>query len=237
MTKENLTNRIVNNFQNSLKDNNFNLFTSSDYHRVGVVFKKDEKCVGQNFRFLIEESLNEKKIYGFEKNIVFLNLEKILVPILAKNDLVASDSDYKNRVQTFKIDLKDKHQLPEEGKKIENDSDIDYVSDLFIKFYQEDALPYFEYWNNLTVLYDYIKELSDDDLWDVLGQFAPMKKAIIFRLCNDSSALEFITNYYEEQKGYYEEDSLDEDNIRYYNASKELKEILENTKPIYNVEV
>ena len=27
----------------------------------------------------------------------------------------------------------------------------------------------------------------------------------------------------------------DIDNIRYYNASKELKQVLDNTKPIYNV--
>ena len=34
---------------------------------------------------------------------------------------------------------------------------------------------------------------------------------------------------------FYHIKTEDIDNIRYYNASKELKQVLDNTKPIYNV--
>ncbi|MCK0202517.1 hypothetical protein MWN41_05735 [Ornithobacterium rhinotracheale] len=235
MTKENLANEIVNKFQNSLKDNKFILFISSDYYRVGVIFKKEENHIVQNFRFLIQKSLSVKKIYGFEKNIAFLDIEKIIVPILGKNNLVASDADYKNQLQTFKIVVEDNNQLPAEGRKIEKEEDIEYVAELFIKFYKEKALPFFEKWKDLTVLYEYIKDKTEEELWDILGQFAPMKKAVILRLCNDINYQEFMNDYYEKQKEYYEEDPEDIDNIRYYNAAKELKEVLDKTAPIYNV--
>ncbi|MGP2571602.1 hypothetical protein ACT725_11630, partial [Ornithobacterium rhinotracheale] len=118
--------------------------------------------------------LSVKKIYGFEKNIAFLDIEKIIVPILGKNNLVASDADYKNQLQTFKIVVEDNNQLPAEGRKIEKEEDIEYVAELFIKFYKEKALPFFEKWKDLTVLYEYIKDKTEEELWDILGQFAPM---------------------------------------------------------------
>ena len=44
-----------------------------------------------------------------------------------------------------------------------------------------------------------------------------------------------MDSYFQKQKEYFDEDPEDIDNIRYYNASKELKQVLDNTKPIYNV--
>ena len=84
-------------------------------------------------------------------------------------------------------------------------------------------------------LYEYIKDKTEEELWDILGQFAPMKKAVILKLCNDSNYQEFMDSYFQKQKEYFDEDPEDIDNIRYYNASKELKQVLDNTKPIYNV--
>ena len=88
---------------------------------------------------------------------------------------------------------------------------------------------------NTFVLYEYIKDKTEEELWDILGQFAPMKKAVILKLCNDSNYQEFMDSYFQKQKEYFDEDPEDIDNIRYYNASKELKQVLDNTKPIYNV--
>ena len=62
-----------------------------------------------------------------------------------------------------------------------------------------------------------------------------MKKAVILKLCNDSNYQGFMDSYFQKQKEYFDEAPEDIDNIRYYNASKELKQVLDNTKPIYNV--
>ena len=77
--------------------------------------------------------------------------------------------------------------------------------------------------------------VTEEELWDILGQFAPMKKAVILKLCNDSNYQGFMDSYFQKQKEYFDEDPEDIDNIRYYNASKELKQVLDNTEPIYNV--
>ncbi|MCG8207856.1 hypothetical protein J2Q01_10290 [Tenacibaculum finnmarkense genomovar finnmarkense] len=170
--------------------------------------------------------------------MAYFDIEKILCPILVQNTLFGEKiTRYKDIYSSFDSSTKIKNQLPEDGMKIESKKEVEHVSSLFMRFYEEDALPYFEKWHSLTVLYEFIQYKDDEDLWDILGQFAPMKKAVIYRLCNDDSALQLINDYYQDQKKYYEEDSKDIDNIRYYNASKELKEILEKTLPIYNVEV
>ncbi|MCG8207858.1 hypothetical protein [Tenacibaculum finnmarkense] len=214
----------------------------SDSDKYGTTFYKKNQYIYISFGYSLREDKNpdifENNTYS--KNwldIAFPEIEKIIHPILSRNSLFGQSITYDEVYSTFSVPVKFKNQVLEKKMKIANEQDVIDVSDLLIKFFREDALPYFEHWNNLTVLYDYIKGLSDDDLWDILGQFLPMKKAIIYRLCNDESALKLIEDYYEDQKKYYEEDSKDIDNIRYYNASKELKEILEKTLPIYNVEV
>ena len=75
-----------------------------------------------------------------------------------------------------------------------------------------------------------IKELSE-----ILGQFWQFKKAAILRLCNDSSYEDFMTKFVNRREEILKMRPESIDVQRYYNASKELKEILDNTEPIYNV--
>ena len=121
------------------------------------------------------------------------------------------------------------------GILIETEFDVENLINRLTSFFNTDALPFFEKWKDLNVLYEYIKDKTEEDLWDILGQFAPMKKAVILKLCNDSNYQEFMDSYFQKQKEYFDEDPEDIDNIRYYNASKELKQVLDNTEPIYNV--
>ena len=121
------------------------------------------------------------------------------------------------------------------GILIETEFDVENLINRLTSFFNTDALLFFEKWKDLNVLYEYIKDKTEEKLWDILGQFAPMKKAVILKLCNDSNYQEFMDSYFQKQKEYFDEDPEDIDNIRYYNASKELKQVLDNTKPIYNV--
>ena len=179
------------------------------------LFESEESgCIICDYRKSTNQSINsiaflkrEDKIKGFYYAVNFIEMELIIIPILTKNKLFG--------------DIK-----PE---------NIDKIADEFITFYKQDALPFFEKWKDLNVLYEYIKDKTEEELWDILGQFAPMKKAVILKLCNDSNYQEFMDSYFQKQKEYFDEDPEDIDNIRYYNASKELKQVLDNTKPIYNV--
>lgn len=203
------------------------------------LFESQESgCIICDYRKSTNQSINsiaflkrEDKIKGFYYAVNFIEMELIIIPILTKNKLFG-DVKPENIDESFWVQKNTRYTLSDDGKDI---SKYEEVVNIFNLFYKEEALPFFEKWKDLSVLYEYIKDKTEDELWDILGQFAPMKKATILRLCNDPNYQSFMDNYYQKQKEYFEQDPEDIDNIRYYNASKELKEVLDKTKPIYNL--
>ena len=203
------------------------------------LFESEESdCIICDYRKSTNQSINsiaflkrEDKIKGFYYAVNFIEMELIIIPILTKNKLFG-DVKPENIDESFWVQKDTRYTLSDDGKDI---SEYEEVVNIFNLFYKQDALPFFEKWKDLSVLYEYIKDKTEEELWDILGQFAPMKKAVILKLCNDSNYQEFMDSYFQKQKEYFDEDPEDIDNIRYYNASKELKQVLDNTEPIYNV--
>ena len=203
------------------------------------LFESEESgCIICDYRKSTNQSINsiaflkrEDKIKGFYYAVNFIEMELIIIPILTKNKLFG-DVKPENIDESFWVQKDTRYTLSDDGKDI---SEYEEVVNIFNLFYKQDAFPFFEKWKDLNVLYEYIKDKTEEELWDILGQFAPMKKAVILKLCNDSNYQEFMDSYFQKQKEYFDEDPEDIDNIRYYNASKELKQVLDNTKPIYNV--
>ena len=203
------------------------------------LFESEESgCIICDYRKSTNQSINsiaflkrEDKVKGFYYAVNFIEMELIIIPILTKNKLFG-DVKPEKIDESFWVQKDTRYTLSDDGKDI---SEYEEVVNIFNLFYKQDALPFFEKWKDLNVLYEYIKDKTEEELWDILGQFAPMKKAVILKLCNDSNYQEFMDSYFQKQKEYFDEDPEDIDNIRYYNASKELKQVLDNTKPIYNV--
>ena len=203
------------------------------------LFESEESgCIICDYRKSTNQSINsiaflkrEDKIKGFYYAVNFIEMELIIIPILTKNKLFG-DVKPENIDESFWVQKDTRYTLSDDGKDI---SEYEEVVNIFNLFYKEEALPFFEKWKDLNVLYEYIKDKTEEELWDILGQFAPMKKAVILKLCNDSNYQEFMDSYFQKQKEYFDEYPEDIDNIRYYNVSKELKQVLDNTKPIYNV--
>ena len=203
------------------------------------LFESEESgCIICDYRKSTNQSINsiaflkrEDKIKGFYYAVNFIEMELIIIPILTKNKLFG-DVKPEKIDESFWVQKDTRYTLSDDGKDI---SEYEEVVNIFNLFDKEEALPFFEKWKDLNVLYEYIKDKTEEELWDILGQFAPMKKAVILKLCNDSNYQEFMDSYFQKQKEYFDEDTEDIDNIRYYNASKELKQVLDNTKPIYNV--
>ena len=203
------------------------------------LFESEESgCIICDYRKSTNQSINsiaflkrEDKIKGFYYAVNFIEMELIIIPILTKNKLFG-DVKPEKIDESFWVQKDTRYTLSDDGKDI---SEYEEVVNIFNLFYKQDALPFFKKWKDLNVLYEYIKDKTEEELWDILGQFAPMKKAVILKLCNDSNYQEFMDSYFQKQKEYFDEDPEDIDNIRYYNASKELKQVLDNTKPIYNV--
>ena len=218
---------------NFLTNEGFILTKTKELNNNVFNYRKEQDASIFRIGFIIKEEDGKNLFWGFSIYINFLSIENILVPILAKNNLVGRESSPKDIYNSFFIDSDFK--IPTIKKEIKSDKDIKQIEDDFYLFFNTDALPFFEKWKDLNVLYEYIKDKTEEELWDILGQFAPMKKAVILKLCNDSNYQEFMDSYFQKQKEYFDEDPKDIDNIRYYNASKELKHVLDNTEPIYNV--
>ena len=230
MTHIDYNNFILEKNRNFSEQNSILIETSSDDFRLGTHLVRKSKENLYVIYYYMENNISTIYFQGFDIYIVYIELESIVMNILSKYDLIGKDYNIIDR-PSFNLNEKTlKYNL----EKIKEEN-IDKIADEFITFYKQNALPFFEKWKDLNVLYEYIKDKTEEELWDILGQFAPMKKAVILKLCNDSNYQGFMDSYFQKQKEYFDEDPEDIDNIRYYNASKELKQVLDNTEPIYNV--
>ena len=224
--------QVINYIDKFLSNRGFNLTKEGDKTAQQLYYSKKENDLIIGIRFL-SEIYENKHFYGFVNCNQVPLVENIVANILYKNKITAvKPKDIYNTIMTRDYD---EYRLPADGILIDTEQKSAEVCNLFDKFYNEYFIPFYEKWKDLHVLYEYIKDKTEEELWDILGQFAPMKKAVILKLCNDSNYQEFMDSYFQKQKEYFDEDPEDIDNIRYYNASKELKQVLDNTKPIYNV--
>ena len=224
--------QVINYIDKFLSNRGFNLTKEGDKTAQQLYYSKKENDLIIGIRFL-SEIYENKYFYGFVNCNQVPLVENIVANILYKNKITAvKPKDIYNTIMTRDYD---EYRLPADGILIDTEQKSAEVCNLFDRFYNEYFIPFYEKWKDLNVLYEYIKDKTEEELWDILGQFAPMKKAVILKLCNDSNYQEFMDSYFQKQKEYFDEDPEDIDNIRYYNASNELKEILDNTKPIYNV--
>ena len=224
--------QVINYIDKFLSNRGFNLTKEGDKTAQQLYYSKKENDLIIGIRFL-SEIYENKYFYGFVNCNQVPLVENIVANILYKNKITAvKPKDIYNTVMTRDYD---EYRLPADGILIDTEQKTAEVCNLFDRFYNEYFIPFYEKWKDLNVLYEYIKDKTDEELWDILGQFAPMKKAVILKLCNDSNYQEFMDSYFQKQKEYFDEDPEDIDNIRYYNASKELKQVLDNTEPIYNV--
>jgi hypothetical protein len=224
--------QVINYIDRFLSNRGFNLTKEGDKTAQQLYYSKKENDLIIGIRFL-SEIYENKYFYGFVNCNQVPLVENIVANILYKNKITAvKPKDIYNTIMTRDYD---EYRLPADGILIDTEQKSAEVCNLFDRFYNEYFIPFYEKWKDLNVLYEYIKDKTEEELWDILGQFAPMKKAVILKLCNDSNYQGFMDSYFQKQKEYFDEDPEDIDNIRYYNASKELKEILDNTKPIYNV--
>jgi hypothetical protein len=183
----------------------------------------------------ISDYADVQKLNGLNANITFLEVEKIVTPILVKNKLLG-ESVLENYQPTIGIIIQNSESLNLEYAQkeidIKVDEDAKELTAIIEMFYIKEVIPFFNTWNNLSVLRDYINNTEEDQLWDILGTLMPFKKAVILKLCNDPNYQSYMDDYFNEQKSYFEEDAQDTDNVRYYNASKELKKVLDDISPI-----
>ncbi|MBI3233053.1 MAG: hypothetical protein HYZ42_03265 [Bacteroidetes bacterium] len=225
----------------------FYSYVSEDAVKCG--FKKDkfagggglhkkEQNVHQSIGWGIGDYGEIKVFHGFFSLIAFPEIDKIFIPLCNRHKI--RNWNYKdNQIREGNFNPPDKSRGPDfldsDGEKIEFRSlkEIKYIGPLYHEFFIQ-TLSYFNNWNSLLKVFDYIKDINDNEKLELTG-LSQFEKAIIMRLCNDDRCFAYFNDYYEERKMYFEKYIDIEFNARYYNAAKDLKELLPNIKPIYNV--
>ena len=129
------------------------------------LFESQESgCIICDYRKRTNQSINsiaflkrEDKIKGFYYAVNFIEMELIIIPILTKNKLFG-DVKPEKIDESFWVQKNTRYTLSDDGKDI---SEYEEVVNIFNLFYKQDALPFFERWKDLNVLYEYIKDKTE----------------------------------------------------------------------------
>ena len=116
----------------------------------------------EDYSVIENEVIDFVKAYCFWASIAYPEMENILHPILAKNELfgkyISTDeisSSFSAENETFFLDEF------RNGILIETEFDVENLINRLTSFFNTDALPFFEKWKDLNVLYEYIKDKTE----------------------------------------------------------------------------
>ena len=116
--------------------------------------------VREDYLVIENEVIDFVKAYCFWASIAYPEMENILHPILVKNELFGDiptdeiSSSFFGENETFFLDEF------RNGILIETEFDVENLINRLTSFFNTDALPFFEKWKDLNVLYEYIKDKS-----------------------------------------------------------------------------
>jgi len=121
------------------------------------LFESEESgCIICDYRKSTNQSINsiaflkrEDKVKGFYYAVNFIEMELIIIPILTKNKLFG-DVKPEKIDESFWVQKDTRYTLSDDGKDI---SEYEEVVNIFNLFYKQEALPFFEKWKDLNVLY------------------------------------------------------------------------------------
>ncbi|WP_430612015.1 hypothetical protein [Flavobacterium sp. JP2137] len=206
------------------------ILVDTDSFRLETRFIKSNPREIFTLGYMIDERFT---FYGFKIYVCYLELESIVASILINNSLVGDSYNYLDKASHK---LNELNFYPQNGFIIENKESIDLISKQLVLLYEREFLSYSAHWHSLTVLYDFIKDKEDrEELHPILGMFWQFKKATILRLCNDKNYQNYMDTFVESRQVILNKVPESIDVQRYYNAAKELKEILDKTEPVYNI--
>ena len=98
------------------------------------------------------------------------------------------------------------------------------------------AEPFFEKWSDLRVLNDFIETVPQNQISKYFGQSAIFKKAIIYKLCNNSNFEDYFNwLYHGLVEGWKKDPKQDVIWKQFSDAVILLNEALDKVEPIYNV--
>lgn len=174
-----------------------------------------------------------KQFGGFSAHNCHNEVREITLPVLVKYGLMGRSASLKDWVYTF---------YPKEGlpTRLMNDfefrdlKEIKFLKKIYRDFFINEALPYFKRWDSVLKVYEYVKDIEDDGETG-LGLFPQYEKAVIMKLCNDKGYKEYFNNYFLQKEKFHLETPENKDRQVYFNAAKDMTEVLETLEPRYNL--
>lgn len=181
----------------------------------------------------------EKSIVGhIGGSIIFKEIEYLLIPLLVKNKLMSESADEKTSTT---ISINDIPSLKDvdfskysEDIVIYDETGVSVLVERMKVFYQEIAAPAFESFISIEQLVPIMQSKSVIEISQIF-HFGLFTKAIIYRLCNLPDYNTFINERIDAFEKAMTSGDKDIDTLKWYNTLIELKEILDNTEPKYNL--
>jgi hypothetical protein len=225
--------------------------TTDLFNLAGYKLKKGGLGGGFNFRnsnkenriFIIGCGMS---IYGetsilrhISAGIIFLEIEEIFAPLVAKNglmgaDLKSTDNSTIGIPQIPGFENRD-YTKYNEDLTITDEIGVDILVDRIKEYYYEFAAPAFDSFTSIEQFVPIIESMTIIELSDYFGSGAIFKKAIIYRLCNHKDYEQYISERIQLLKQRLDGESPDVKTINWYKTAIELKEILDSTPPKYNI--
>lgn len=170
--------------------------------------------------------------------IIFKEIEYLLIPLLVKTKLMGESADKKtnttisiNKIPGFENLDYSKYQ---QDIIITDETGVDILVERMKEFYLTIASPAFSAFTSIEQLVPMIANVDVFKINEIL-HYGILKKAIIYRLCNVKEYEEYINERISLIKKSLDAGDYDPDTPKWYNTFVELKDLLDNTPPKYNL--
>lgn len=171
--------------------------------------------------------------------IIFLEIEEIFAPIVAKNGLMGSDlkASDNTTIGINKIPGFENHNFSRFSEEIiiKDEFGVEILVDRVKEFYDDVASPAFAAFTTIEQLVPMMEKLEFYDFTKNFGMGSQFKKAIVWKLCNRLDYEEYMIDLIERTEKFLGPNRDQVEGYKWYNTALELKEILDNTKPKYNL--
>ncbi|MBW3520009.1 hypothetical protein [Flavobacterium sp. NKUCC04_CG] len=225
--------KVLHHIDRRLVQYDFVLKEEGDKTAKLLYYSRENNFIVSGIRFL-SKIYENNHFYGFVNCNQVPLVENIVAFILFNNKITAvRPEEVYNTIMTRDYEM---YRLPAKGLLVDSEQKAKEVIKMFDRFYNEYFIPFYEKWDSLYTLYEFIKDKEGrEELHPILGMFWQFKKATILRLCNDESYQNYMDAFVESRQMILSKVPESIDVQRYYGAAKELKEILDKTEPVYNI--
>lgn len=214
---------IIKKFEKMLP-NNFFIKLMEDAYLKG--FFEDGKIIKGIFLGSIDDLLTTNII----ASINFKEIENILHPHEDQFSITTINININKHLFNHKIRESTLNQLP---VSLDNEADIDKACQLIQQYIEQEAIPFFNYWQDIRDFLPFLETKSNGFIADLFSGDGFYKKVIIWKLCSHPGYNELIEEMFEIFMQELKESPKDKLLKKDYDKYIKIIKTLEKTKSLY----